>query len=129
MPWEKTGLLIYATNNFVKMTICLIRKHLKKKIHIIDKKVTDNKYLKGSSINLFVKYAQWSRENENLISFIRGTLLDRKSYSRSILNIKTVERILQGHIRDKCNHMELISRLLTFELWSQLFIGKAECKR
>ncbi len=111
IPWEKTGLPVDATNTFAKMTLCLIKKRLKKKMG------------GASSINLFAKYTQWSRENENLISFICSTLLDGKGYSKSILNIKTVESILKEHISGKSNHMELISRLLTFELWSQLFIN------
>jgi len=110
IPWEKTGLPVDATNTFAKMTLCLIKKRLKKKMSGV------------SSVNLFAKYTQWSRENENLINFISSTLLDGKGYSRSILNIKTVERILEEHIKGKSNHMELISRLLTFELWSRLFI-------
>lgn len=123
IPWEKTGLPVDATNTFAEMTLCLIKKHLKKKIHMIGKKLTNKKYFKTSSINLFAKYAQWSRENENLVRFILGTLLDRKAHSRSILNVKTVERILEEHIRGKQNHIELISRLLTFELWNQLFVN------
>ncbi|MDH5661766.1 MAG: hypothetical protein OEY92_02100, partial [Elusimicrobiota bacterium] len=70
------------------------------------------------------KYTQWSRKNENLINFIRSTLLDGRGYSGSIMNIKTVESILQEHISGKSNHMELISRLLTFQLWSRLFINE-----
>lgn len=123
IPWEKTGLPVDATNTFAKMTLCLIKKRLKKKMGTVDRKMTDKRYFKAPSINLFAKYTQWSRENENLISFIYSTLLDGKGYSRSILNIKTVESILKEHIRGKSNHMELISRLLTFELWSQLFIN------
>jgi len=123
IPWEKTGLPVDATNTFAKMTLCLIKKHLKKKINMVDKKLAKNKYFNAPSINLFAKYTQWSRENENLINFISSTLLDGKGYSRSILNTKTVERILKEHIRGKINHMELLSRLLTFELWSQLFIN------
>jgi len=125
IPWEKTGLPIDATNTFIKMTLHLIRKHLKKKISMVDRKLTDNRYSKVSSINLFAKYAQWSRENENLVRFIRRTLLDGKAHTRSILNIKTVERVLEEHISGKCNHIELISRLLTFGLWSKLFVDCA----
>ncbi|MDH5415009.1 MAG: asparagine synthetase B, partial [Flavobacteriaceae bacterium] len=55
IPWEKTGLPVDATNTFVKMTLCLIKKRLKKKLGGV------------SSINLFAKYTQWSRENEHLI--------------------------------------------------------------
>ncbi len=123
IPWEKTGLPVDATNSFAKMTLCLIKKRLKKKMGILDRKLADKRYFKAPSINLFAKYTQWSRGNENLISFIYSTLLDEKGYSRSILNTKTVERILKEHISGKSNHMELISRLLTFELWSQLFIN------
>ena len=123
IPWEKTGLPVDATNTFAKMTLCLIKKRLRKKIGIIDRKLTDKRYFKTPPVNLFAKYTQWSRENENLINFICSTLLDGKGYSKSILNIRTVERILEEHIRGKFNHMELISRLLTFELWSQLFIN------
>jgi len=122
IPWEKTGLPIDATNTFAKMTLCLIKKRLKKKMGMVGRKLTDRRDLKTSSINLFAKYAQWSRENGNLISFICSTLLDGKAYSRSILNIETVERVLEEHIKGKRNHIELISRLLTIELWSQLFI-------
>jgi len=112
IPWEKTGLPIDATNSFAQMTLCLVKKRLKKKMGGV------------SSVNLFAKYTQWSRENENVINFIRSTLLDGRGYSRSVLNIKTVERILQAHISGKFNHIELISRLLTFQLWSRLFINE-----
>jgi len=122
IPWEKTGLPIDATNTFAGMTLCLFKKRLKRKIRVIDKKLTDGGDFKTSSVNLFAKYAQWSRENRNLTSYIYSTLLDEKACSRSILNIETVERVLEEHMKGKCNHTELISRLLTFELWSQLFI-------
>ena len=122
IPWEKTGLPVDATNTFTKMTLCLIKKRLQKKIHMTNKTPADNRHSKASSVNLFAKYTQWSRENENLISFICSTLLDGKAHSRNILNINTVKRILEEHIRGKYNHIELISRLLTFELWNQLFI-------
>jgi len=121
IPWEKTGLPADATNTFGKMTLCLIKKHLKKKIQMLDKRPTGNRYSKTSSTNLFSKYTQWSRENENLVNFISSTLLDTKTRSRSVLNIKTVGRVLEDHSKGKCNHIELISRLLTFELWNQLF--------
>jgi len=111
IPWERTGLPVDATNTLAKMTLCLIKKRLKKKMSGV------------SSVNLFAKYTQWSRENENVVNFIRSTLLDGRGYSGSIMNIKTVESILQAHISGKFNHMELISRLLTFELWSRLFIN------
>ena len=122
IPWEKTGLPVDATNTFVKMTLCLINKRLKKKMGIIDKKLSDKSYFKSAPVNLFAKYVQWSRQNEDLVGFIGSTLLDGKGYGSSILNIKTVERLLGEHIRSKLNHIELISRLLTFELWSQLFV-------
>jgi len=122
IPWEKTGLPINATDTFAKMTLHLIKKHLKKKLGTINKNPTDNRYSRASSVNLFAKYTQWSRENENLTNFIRRTLLNGKGYSRSILNIKTVEHVLEEHIKGRRNHIELISRLLTFELWSQLFV-------
>jgi len=122
IPWEKTGLPIDATNTFIRMTLCLVKKHLKKKIRVFDRKLINKTNLKAPSINLLAKYAQWSRENENLISFIRSTLLDRKIQSRNFLNVKTVEGVLEEHIKGKYNHIELISRLLTFELWNQLFI-------
>ncbi|MFB0527472.1 MAG: asparagine synthetase B [bacterium] len=111
IPWEKTGLPVDATNSFAKMTLCLIKKRFMKKMGM------------ASSINLFAKYTQWSRENENLRNFICSTLLNGKSYSRSILNIRTVEHILKEHISGKFNYIELISRLLTFELWSRLFLN------
>ena len=123
IPWEKTGLPVDATNSFTKMTLCLIKKRLKKKMGILDRKLADKRYFKAPSINLFAKYTQWSRGNENLISFICSTLLAGKGYSRSILNINIVERLLKEHISGRSNHTELISRLLTFELWSQLFIN------
>ncbi len=122
IPWEKTGLPIDATNTFAKMTLCLAKKRLKKKMGIINKK-PGSSHFNASSINLFAKYTQWSRQNENLINFIYSTLLNGKGYSRSILNTKAVERVLKEHISGKYNHIELISRFLTFQLWSQLFIN------
>jgi len=121
IPWEKTGLPIDATNTFSKMTLHLIKKRLKKRINGINKKLTHKDYFNASPINLFAKYTHWFRENENLITFIRQTLSNGKAHSRNILNARTVERVLEEHVSGKCNHIELISRLLTFELWSQLF--------
>jgi len=122
IPWEKTGLPINSTNTFVEMTLCLTKKHLKKKIHMIGEKLTKKRSSKTLPVNLFAKYTQWSRENENLVRFILGILLGGKARSRSVLNTKTVERILEEHVKGKHNHIELISRLLTFELWSELFV-------
>jgi len=121
IPWEKTGLPVDATNTFAKMTLSLFKKRINKKMHLLEKKLAKREYFKTPSINLFAKYTQWSRENESLINFICSTLLDGKGYSRSILNIRNVKRILEEHIRGKYNHIEIISRLLTFELWSRLF--------
>ncbi len=110
IPWEKTGLPVDDTNSFRKMTMCLIKKRLKKKI-----------YAGISSVNLFAKYTQWSREDGNLVSFILSKLLDRKAHNRSFLNTSTLQCVLKEHIQGKRNHIELISRLLTLELWGRLF--------
>jgi len=123
IAWETTGLPVDATNTFSKMTLYLTKKCLKKKIQRVRKKSTNKKYFEVFPINLFTKYTEWSRENENLVSFIRNTLLKREARSGNYLNLKAVERILDEHIRRKCNHVELISRLLTFELWNQLFFN------
>jgi len=123
IPWEKTGMPVDATNSFAKMTLFLIKKHAKKKIQTVSNISLRKTYFNALPVNLFAKYTQWSRENENLVSFIRGTLLDKKAHSVNFLDLKNIERILEEHISGKYNHIELVSRLLTFELWNQLFVS------
>jgi asparagine synthase (glutamine-hydrolysing) len=62
----------------------------------------------------------WYRDQ--LASYVRETLLDHRSLSRSYLVPEAVQTIVNGHLRGSRNYTTEIHRLLTLELIHRLFL-------
>ena len=61
----------------------------------------------------------WYRDQ--LSSYVREILLDRKSLSRPYLEPKAVEAVVNGHTKGGLNYTSAIHKLLTLELVQRLF--------
>ena len=62
----------------------------------------------------FKHYRVWYRDA--LSKYVREMLLDRRTLSRPYLQAKTVERMVQGHLRGDRNYTSQIHQVLTLEL-------------
>lgn len=62
----------------------------------------------------------WYRDQ--LASYVREMLLDKRSLARPYLNPDAVRKIVEGHLRGNRNYTTDINRLLTLELTHRLFI-------
>jgi asparagine synthase (glutamine-hydrolysing) len=62
----------------------------------------------------------WYRDR--LADYLRQTLLDPRSLSRPYVDRRSVEAIVNGHIRGDQNHTTELHKLLTLELLHRLFV-------
>lgn len=68
----------------------------------------------------FLHFRVWYRDQ--LSNFVREMLLDPLSLSRPYLQKKTVETIVEGHLKGNRNYTTEIHRLLTMELLHRVFL-------
>jgi asparagine synthase (glutamine-hydrolysing) len=68
----------------------------------------------------FCHYRVWYRDT--LSKYLREILLDRQTLSRSYLEPRGVEAIVNGHLKGDRNYTTEIHKLLTLELLHRLFI-------
>jgi asparagine synthase (glutamine-hydrolysing) len=64
----------------------------------------------------------WYRDE--LAGYVREMLLDSRSLSRSYIERKKLEEVVQGHLRGDRNYTNEIHKVLTVELIHRLFIDK-----
>ena len=74
--------------------------------------------------NYFADYHRWMQKSEELQEYIRNILLSPRAESRHYFKREAVQKILHEQFTGKKNNVELIGRLLTFELWNRLFIDR-----
>lgn len=68
----------------------------------------------------FSHFRIWYRDE--LSEYVRGILLDPLTLSRPWLNAKTLEAMVQGHVRGEQNYTKEIHRLLSLELLHRVFL-------
>jgi asparagine synthase (glutamine-hydrolysing) len=68
----------------------------------------------------FLHFRVWYRDQ--LSNYVRQMLLDPLSLSRAYIDRKTVEAIVEGHLKGDRNYTTEIHRLLTMELLHRTFI-------
>lgn len=68
----------------------------------------------------FCHFRVWYRDA--LCDYVREMLLDRQTLSRPYLERKTVEDVVDGHLRGRRNYTTEIHRILTLELLHRLFL-------
>jgi len=66
------------------------------------------------------QYRMWFRDE--LSSYVREILLDKRSLNRPYLNKKSVEKIVYGHVNGNCSYLNAINKILTAELFHRLLI-------
>ncbi len=71
----------------------------------------------------FYHFRVWYRDQ--LSSYVREMLLDRRTLSRPFLNRQRVETIVEGHLRGDRNYTTEIHKVLTLELIHRLFADPA----
>jgi asparagine synthase (glutamine-hydrolysing) len=59
---------------------------------------------------------------QQLVKYIRGTILSERSLDRGFFQKQFIENVLEEHISGRTNHRLLIWSLLSFEWWNRLFI-------
>ena len=68
----------------------------------------------------FYHFRIWYRDA--LASYVREMLLDARTLARPYLNRRTVEAMVEGHLRGNRNYTSEIHKMLTLELFHRLFI-------
>lgn len=68
----------------------------------------------------FNHYRVWYRDV--LSSYVREILLDQRALSRSYVQRKVIESMVDGHVKGNANYTNEIHTLLTLELMQRLFI-------
>lgn len=68
----------------------------------------------------FYHFRVWYRDQ--LASYVREMLLDRQSLSRPYLQRKSLEQLVEGHLKGNRNHTSALHKLLTLEYMHRLFI-------
>jgi len=59
---------------------------------------------------------------QQLVRYIKSTILSEQSLDRGYFQREFIERILSEHINGEANHRLLIWSLLSFEFWNRIFI-------
>jgi asparagine synthase (glutamine-hydrolysing) len=71
----------------------------------------------------FYHFRVWYRDQ--LSRYIREMLLDSRSLSRPYLERKSLETMVNGHLKGNRNYTTEIHKLLTLELWHRLFLDSS----
>ena len=117
IPWQKIGLPLNTRNLLFHIYKTRARGRFYKEIKEIFKI-----NLSPRSYHSYADYNEWFMNHRELKKYIYKILLSKKAKSRNYFNIDTVEGILQKQANGQENNVNLISRLLTFELWNRAFI-------
>jgi asparagine synthase (glutamine-hydrolysing) len=75
----------------------------------------------------FYHFRLWYRDR--LAAYVREMLLDPKTLSRPYVDRKTVEAVVNGHVKGTENHTTEIHKLLTLELLHRLFIDESSLRQ
>ena len=68
----------------------------------------------------YINYDEWMR-NE-LRPFIEGVLLDNRTLSRGYYNVKSLRKMIFGHMSGKMDFSTTLALITSFELWHRLFM-------
>ena len=68
----------------------------------------------------FYHFRVWYRDQ--LANYVREMLLDSRTLSRPYLQRKSVEQVVQGHLKGNRNYTTALHKLLTLEHLHRLFI-------
>lgn len=111
IAYQRTGLPVSSA-----VTRILLRKtkdNLKKRV-----------FRSGVDRRGYLDYDRWMRQE--LRDFLTATLLGDKFLSRGCLNPDYVKRTVEDHMSGRRNLSSQLGALLTFELWSQLFLDSGK---
>jgi asparagine synthase (glutamine-hydrolysing) len=118
IPWERTGLPLTA--GAVKTNLRLGSKFVRRQL---------KKIFVDSSADKMVDYNGMLRSSTALQNFVTSHLLEGWPHRSGFFDRRQVQALLQHHLDGKGNHADLIGRLLTVELWHQLFVHQTPLSR
>jgi hypothetical protein len=122
IPWERTGspLTTSALKTNLHLGGKLVRRQLRAWRESYLEKVTPS-----SSPDKMIDYDGMLRSSTKLQNFVTSRLLARWPEGSRFFARNHVQTLLEHHLAGKGNHADLIGRLLTVELWYQLFVRQA----
>jgi asparagine synthase (glutamine-hydrolysing) len=103
IPYQRTGLPVSAGTS-----------------RIILKKLKENFFHRPVGKRRYSDYDEWMRRE--LKEFVSSTLLSENSLSRGFFEPDNVRSLVKQHMSGESNLSSHLGALLTFELWSQLFL-------
>lgn len=108
IPWERTGLQLKAG------TLRFVLRKIQQQWNWLFKPDFTYSHL--------VDYSQWLAKDMRIQRFLRDLILGRRALMRGYFQPATLEKILEDQFLLRKNNLDLIGKLLTFELWNRMFI-------
>lgn len=126
IPWERTGLPLTtgALKTNLQLGGKLVRRQLRAWRESYLKKITP-----GAGPDKMIDYDGMLRSSAPLQNFITSVLLAQWPEGSRFFARQHVQTVLAHHLAGKGNHADLIGRLLTVEMWYQLFVHHAADSR
>ncbi len=119
IPWERTGLPLTA--GFLKTHGRRVARVLRRKTHSILERQFGNSFKLQSGTKM-IDYDEMIRTSPELRRRVEAILLDRWAEGSRLFNRASLQALLDHHRRGAGNHAEIIGRILTIEMWHQLFV-------
>lgn len=113
IPWERTGLHLEAG------TLRFLIKKIQQRWASLFKSDFTYSHL--------VDYSQWLAKDVRIQRFLRDYILGKKALMRGYFQPATLKKILEDQFLLRKNNLDLIGKLLTFEIWNRMFIDEEEC--
>lgn len=122
IPWERTGLPL--TTGAVKTHLHLGGKLIRRQLQTWRESYLE-KITPGASADKMIDYDGMLRTSTALQNFVTSQLLARWPEGSRFFARQHVQTLCEHHLAGKGNHADLIGRLLTVEMWHQLFVRQA----
>lgn len=122
IPWERTGLPL--TSGALQTNLHLGGKFVRRQLHAWRESFL-KKANPGSSSDEMIDYDGMLRSSKVLQDFVSSRLLARRLDGCRFFARDQIKILLAHHLEGKGNHADLIGRLLTVEIWHQLFVRQA----
>lgn len=122
IPWERTGspLTTGALRTNLHLGGKLVRRQLRAWRESYFERITP-----GASADKMIDYDGMLRSSTTLQNFVMSQLLARGPEGSCFFARQHVQTLFEHHLAGKGNHADLIGRLLTVEMWHQLFVRQA----
>jgi hypothetical protein len=119
IPWERTGLPLTA--GCCKTNLQRVMRVLRRKTNSILQRQL-GRAPKPASANKMTDYDEMIRTSPELQQKITSLLIGQWSEGSRLFNRRSLQMLIDEHLRRTGNYAEMIGRILTVETWHKLFV-------